>query len=238
MILPNMNFQEIKKNLLIDIDTVIRYTDKVIEPNYEKYRKATLKGKRKKETIALPRVYKYETPNKNKFYIEIERNTITKENTLRHYCFYFYNEKGLKTYQLMPSGMIASHNGHFFSRYNERLGLDLTMPKRWIRHFLIENGICRMFNTGEAISKNVYRVMGRTKQGVKLGFIDTNIGLTTWNTFLTFDMLAGDQKEVVREIEESLLPSLIDPFHNLLGEKINYSPVENLTFIMKMLNDQ
>ena len=126
MLVSTMNHQEITKEILKEQE-IFNYSTTILRLTLEYFDER--KKKKIKKEDEYPRYYDIKTKAKNKWFI-----LLTKERTLEKYVSpldydirlftYYYSEKGIRVFESLPEEIIV-HNQHFFSRYRERMNLNI-----------------------------------------------------------------------------------------------------------------
>jgi hypothetical protein len=126
MLVSTMNHQEITKEILKEQE-IFTYSTTILRLTSEYYDER--KKKKIKKDAEYPRYYDIKTKAKNKWSI-----LLSKDSTVTHYnspldfdirfFTYYYSEKGIRVFESLPEEIIV-HNQHFFSRYRERMNLNI-----------------------------------------------------------------------------------------------------------------
>src|SRR5262249_4954516 len=114
-------------------------------------------------------------------------------------CCLYYDEIGLKTLSMVDvkdpdQYAIIRLNSHFYNRYNERMELHLSKPEQIVKHFYRSN--FRRHHDLNNIPKETgeqFRIFMTVQNGVMLGYRNLEKELVEMKTFITYDMLKGDQ---------------------------------------------
>ena len=193
MLVPSMTLDEIKKEMSKEypiISNKARYTQQkflhALRPHGD-------------ETIV--RYLDYLSKYKNNWII---RFGLRKKDSVVSFMAYYYNEHGLVG--IAPTDDFTSftyHTAHFFKRFNERLHLNLTMPKDIIRAFMNENDRFHLEKL-EQFAPGIYTVFCATRLGYVLGNLDENGDYVKMNTFITHDMLKGSQHDIANALNAEL----------------------------------
>ena len=102
---------------------------------------------------------------------------------------------------------------HFFSRFAERMSLDVT-GVNLIRRYFEKNNSYTFETEDELISDNLCRrnIYGSSLEGVAMGVEITGYEIILFKTFITYDMTKGQQislfarnEEIRREIHEKII---------------------------------
>jgi hypothetical protein len=126
MLVSTMNHQEITKEILKEQE-IFNYSTTILRLTSEYYDER--KKKKVKKDDEYPRYYDIKTKAKNKWSI-----LLSKDRSLSHYnspldfdirfFTYYYSDKGIRVFESLPEEIIV-HNQHFFSRYRERMNLNI-----------------------------------------------------------------------------------------------------------------
>ena len=92
---------------------------------------------------------------------------------------------------------------HFFNRYNERLNLNLVHPKDIMTNFVSLNEKFQAEHLGE-VNKDVQKIFVVNQLGIMLGHFDMKLKVMYLNTFITHDMLKGEQVEKFKQLSNHL----------------------------------
>jgi len=133
-------------------------------------------------------VYSFFTGPKGKLYIHLYSYFYTK----RSYAIIYYGININRLYYI---------TSHFITRYFERQCLDTESPYKVIRAFTEANTKV-VAHPKEKVGYQIYRLFGQMTDGVALGYIHQRINLHEYRTYITNEMLKGDQIELSKKIEE------------------------------------
>lgn len=173
---------------------------------------------RQRNKFPFTKVYEYTSPNKNKIIYKWIADT--RGNTMRPIeaiMFVWHTDKGLAC--AMPINWIEAKKGakaegivftpHFISRYNERLGLNLS-PMDTIKHMLVNNPTYISKDIDEKIckySKELENKQGKVAMGCNDGIAlgnDDNKGNKVAVTFVSNSMLFTEQSEFAEGARKSI----------------------------------
>ena len=202
MLVPSMTLDEIKKEIQQDYEIVNRKTIYLVKEQ----QKAAKHNNNK-----VVKYYDYLSKQKNNWLFRIESK---KKIASISMLVYYYTNIGLMGILLMPDyNTLHLHTSHFFQRFNERLSLNLKTPKEIMCTFLEE---CWQFmeHGKEEVSPGVFKIFALTERGYCLGYTLTDKNISIMNTFLSHEMLKGDQLELAERLNEELAKVEKDPlFH-------------------------
>lgn len=203
MIVSGMIEQEQVKELTDDLADFVKYCDLNID---KKFRREVI------HTMVFPifRRYTWTSRRKNKWTVIYEARSKKEVGDYARITNYATVDIGFGKYAYMPSFVEGKlhfiiYPPHFFSRFNERCGLDRTGQSLYDRFFRDNGSYCFdlkerhiMKDDKEFLCTEVY---GSTKDGVAMGVL-TNEGNVLFRTFVTYDMLKGDQIETFTKNEQ------------------------------------
>lgn len=164
---------------------------------------------RQRNKFPFTKVYEYTSPNKNKIlykWIADKRGNV--KNPIEATMFVWNTDKGMAcamptditplTFGVKANGIVFKP--HFISRYNERLGLNLS-PMDTIKHMLVNNPTYISKDIDEKIckySKELENKDGKVAMGCNDGIAlgnDDNKGNKVAVTFVSNSMLFKEQYE-------------------------------------------
>ncbi|MCG3164623.1 MAG: hypothetical protein POELPBGB_00382 [Bacteroidia bacterium] len=185
MLVPSMNLEEIRKEIDKDFDIVCRKSVYVMQDLLKENR--PLRGNR------IIKVYDYFSKHKNNWIYKLD---LDKKGCLHNYLTYYYNDRGLAGIEVTPQNKLMLYfTTHYFKRYNERLKLGITEPKKLLHTFMHNHTAYTFENLGE-VSPGIFKIFAYTKNGVALGTWLRDLGYVKMNTFITHEMLKGNQLEI------------------------------------------
>src|SRR5688500_11239008 len=199
MLVPTMNDKEIRAEIFNDHEKLHQSTIPRLNTEYQKERR---KLKIAKERTYL-RHYSVKTASKNNWIIYIGKAPSAEKynntNDLIYFSIvYYYGKDGLTVFKpLADSKVLVEYYGHLFSRYNERLELNLSEPIEMIQHFFTYNGA----SDHTAVDKDgaCYSI-GICQEGLLLGIVKEDGRWLVNKTFISKDLFRPDQDESEREM--------------------------------------
>ena len=193
MIVPSMNLEEIKAEIAKDHAILYR---KSIFVGHELERELRLKSNERKKLS-----FDYFSKYKNNWVYAFD---ITKKDVICSFMIYYYSDRGLNAFLKLGDNIgLVFFSAHFFTRFNERLKLNYTSPKQII-HYFLNNNSGFAFHKIDLIDKNRYKFFCRFRDGIALGTMDLETHIYKMNTFITPDMLLGDQQELNDNLSSQL----------------------------------
>lgn len=211
MITSTMNYDEIKEEVRKDIPLVLDLSDK----KNQKVRRAVLKSQ-----LFPVRLYAFVTsPNKNRWLLTWEAHSRknTGDNILFAMVCFIHTDKG--RIAVMPSVQDPLNPfffiflPHFFQRFAERKGIELT-GEDLMRRFFQYNANFSIEPRKRMVTENQYAIeaTGTSEEGVALGYQLAD-GSFFFKTFISYEMAKGEQVEEFRESESKRIAnheSIID----------------------------
>jgi len=201
----------------LEIFTDWRAVSNTIERLGKEYNKERSKLKVSK-TDTYSKAYAIKTNKKNLWNFLISKapsETTYKGLSSINICsiVYYYTPSGLRVFKIMPNGGLSVYNGHLFTRYNERMNLNLVKPLDIVLHFFKNNG----YYTAKIIPKEGRDLSVATcKDGLLLGEL---IMANNWHLHKTF-IDKGLKSKAQDKIEEELLNSLQTEIEEELNKEI------------------
>jgi hypothetical protein len=202
MILENMTNDEILNEIKKDYQIMnSKYLDR-FNRAYDKWRRKKPRLKREE----LPKSYSFETSSKNKWIVILSKppaDNKYKGISSISFCLlcYYYTNLGIRVFKVDAPKGIRAFNGHFFSKYNESLKLGLTNPVDQVIHYFSNNSFCV-----DSLSPNGngYNVIGKCKDGFRIGDRQDGDYWTVYKDFVSNDLLT----EELHEFGDSLMAAL------------------------------
>lgn len=206
-----MNYDEIKEEVRKDIPLVLDLSDK----RNQKVRRAVLKSQ-----LFPVRLYTFVTsPNKNRWLLTWEaysRKNIGDNILFAMVCLINTNRGRIA---VMPSVQDLLNPRyfiflpHFFQRFAERTGIELT-GEDLMRRFFQYNANFSIETRKRMVTENQYAIeaTGTSEEGVALGYQLAD-GSFFFKTFISYEMAKGEQVEEFRESESKRIAnheSIID----------------------------
>ncbi|MFT0577699.1 hypothetical protein [Bacteroides thetaiotaomicron] len=210
MIIPQMSEAELLEEIRLDLPNVVSISDT----------KDTKVRRIIQKSVLFP-IYLHSfvtSPRKNKWIIlwEARNKKNIGDNSL--ITFLCYQETPHGRYVFMPtwsngSLILIVYPPHFFSRFAERMSLDVT-GVNLIRRYFEKNNSYTFETEDELISDNLCRrnIYGSSLEGVAMGVEITGYEIILFKTFITYDMTKGQQislfarnEEIRREIHEKII---------------------------------
>lgn len=118
--------------------------------------------------------------------------------------FVCYQETEHGRYAYMPTWankklILIIYPPHFFSRFAERMNMDLSGVELIKRYFEKNNSYAYEFGTADDSRQQIY---GSSLEGIALGLRNTEHDIILFKTFITYDMSKGAQIETFARNEE------------------------------------
>lgn len=202
MILPTMTDMEVHLNILSDFQLIYtRYFDR-LGKKYDRIRRKNHIPKDSKFSWCT----EFRTPSKNNWIVVMHKaGADEKYKGIQSIEFcslvYYYTQKGIRVFKVsFPSG-VAVFNAHFFSRYNERMNLNLTDPLAKVKHYFMNNGsaIVKVRENDDR-----FNLVGKCRDGFLLGEMQNEQNWLVYKTFIPNNMAVEKQKGLSNEMLNSL----------------------------------
>lgn len=205
MLVQSMNSQEIFLEIQREFEELFSTTAYRLVHEYDRLRRKSKIPK----TAQFPECYDVRTKGKNNWLLIISKapsESKYKSPNDGTICFltYYYTDNGMRVFKKMYDGKAnqlgggwAIYTGHLFSRYNERLNLNIDKPLDRVKDFFIKNGHASIKRNDD------YSVMAKCKEGMLLGK-QVNNQMIVFNTFLGPNEIKPDQQEVALNQIKSL----------------------------------
>jgi len=209
MLVERMNRKEIKMEVLNDHDTIFA-SSTIVRLATEYYRERN-KLHIKKEA-EYHRCYEFKTKSKNNWIISLFKDPDLKKIQKIEDCScilytYYYAGKNISVIRVAPSGKIEFYYAHLFSRYRERMGLDIPNLLDVVKYYLRLNA--DSWNRKLPDKDGQIKVIGTLKGGFQLGEYDKENQCDVFKTFIPFAtanlLTKADRKETISKIKLSLL---------------------------------
>lgn len=147
------------------------------------------------------------TKRKNKWLILWESHSKKEIGDNCRISFICYHDTGHGKYAYMPvfvkgQMVLLAFPPHFFSRFAERMDIDLTGEDLMKRYFEVNNSYSFTFSHEEVDGGYRENVLATCKEGIAMGFKAVGLDVFLLKTFITYDMCKGDQIESFSKSEE------------------------------------
>ena len=103
----------------------------------------------------------------------------------------------------MKEEVLHYHTGHFFKRYNERRNLGLVKPEDIIRVYIKDNTQIS-YQPLEKIATGIQTIFGVITTGIVLGHRNSNLKILLLSTYITHEMLKGQQLKMEDYLKSKL----------------------------------
>lgn len=125
----------------------------------------------------------------------LDRSNVCDKSLISFVCYY---DTPRGKYAIMPTFnegniILLMFPPHFFSRFANRSGIDLTGKELIKRYFEMNYNFGFSYNTDSDGTLNVY---GSSKEGIALGVDMKDQQMILFKTFITYDMCRGQQVEI------------------------------------------
>ena len=198
MIVHSMTEKEVEKEVLADMLNAFKYED----ANSNKFRRLVLKASR----FPVYSHHIYTSKNKNKWLILLEARSKKETGDLSRITNVAVFDSPHGFYSVMVSFMegkpqLIFFPPHFFSRFRERIDFDVSGIDLMLRFF--RHNASFVFSVKDILlseTSKITEIYGSCKEGVALGLVSTENNIL-FKTFVTYDMLKGEQVETFTENE-------------------------------------
>ncbi len=191
-----MTFSEIRKELERD---KIYFIAKV-----HFHSAKVLKLMRQTRMSTYNKYFDYLSPRKNRWVYHFKVTAPRSDSfSVDHYCLFYTERSYAVIINPIELAQVFYYTSHFFKRYFQREGLERENMHEIVRSFISENpNVVTQPLKNEG--KNVFSVFAQMRHGVALGYLhnDATINIIEFRTFITNDMLKGDQVELSKQLEE------------------------------------
>jgi hypothetical protein len=202
MFVESMSFEEIRKEIISDID--------VVKSKFQMQIKTICKLKRKTNMSVFKKYYDYRSPvNKNQWLYSIEIRNPKSNNGQIRIMSQFTTRNGYCAVMYLPDKQETDlFHSHFFTRYNQRSDIGLVLPKEIMIAFLNDNP---QFLSHLLVQKSPteHEAFIQFKYGVGLGSYHSHIKFYDIRSFISNQMLKGNQIKLSKNFEEKY-PQLIE----------------------------
>jgi hypothetical protein len=199
MLVPTMNRHEVTAEVVRDEKKLMDTSYSRLLMEYDRERKKLKIDK----TQPYCKAYPIRTAAKNNWIVFIEKSPsapVYKTFADTAFCcvVYYYSKEGLKVLRKAKGNFaIEAYYGHVFTRYNERLHLNLFKSTDIIQAFFKNNG----YSNVELIDKNEKKsTHGICKEGILLGEYKTDPDWLVHKTFISKDLKRDDQDEKEKKL--------------------------------------
>lgn len=211
MLVPAMTEREITLEIWKDCATLHKSTVNRLGGDYHR--------ERKKLNIdpgqTYPRHYSIRTKAKNNWIVFIEKAPATAKYKSENdvvFCtvVYYYGTKGLQVFKpLIATGLMVVYNGHVFTRYNERLQLNLNQQLDIIKRFFTYSG----YSHHDVVEHRTRLFsIGVCREGVLLGDYKPEYKWLVNRTFVCRDLYNQYQDETEKELIDVMQKEIATAF--------------------------
>lgn len=196
MFVESMTFEEIRAEFEKEKNAL---TNKILNHSGQ-----VLKLMRKTNMSSYDKYFDYISPRKNRWVYHFGASAKGKDNfTITNYC-YFYTHS---SYAVINYAPVTDHltylSGHFFTRFLQREKLNTESIHDIVRtYFKTNETTVTQAIKEEKPGTGIYQAFVQSKTGVGLGYIYSKERITEMRTFITNDMLKGNQVELSKQLEE------------------------------------
>ena len=191
MIVHTMTEKELFEEVIQDVANAVKFSD----TKDQKFRRMVIKSNR----FPVRAHCFYVSPRKNKWIIFLEAKTKKEIGEECRINFVTYYDSPHGVYALMLTSTSGKQHlilypPHFFTRYMERMNLDLPRLQLIQQFFAVNNAY-------SYYRPNRSEVCGSTEDGIALGLMSIH-GNVVFKTFISYSMCQGDQIENFTKTEK------------------------------------
>lgn len=188
-----MTEQELYNEVYSDRTNALHFSD----AKDQKFRRMVLKA----HLFPVRAHTHYLSPKKNNWIILLEARSKKEIGDLSRITFVAIYNSPHGYYAVMPSSTsevnhLILYPPHFFSRFAERTGIELTGMELIRRYFTCNNSYA--FDISKIRDSEIF---GSSEEGVALGVISKNRNIF-FKTYISYDMLKGAQVDTFAETEK------------------------------------
>ena len=229
MLVPSMNLQEVSVEANAEYETLVKSSTLqrlINEYLLERYKKKI------KNTDRYVRFYTIKSKKKNNWLIMVSPKPgveyISSPDDFSSLCIlYYHSDKGLRFVITTPTRIISVYNEHLFTRYRERMNLDISGTIEIAKHYFERNnkGVFQSFPLEEFTRK----IIGVESNGFSLGELhfSNNKIIIYYKTFISRETASMKHAKSLFELEKIYKNSEIDDdsrqFYDALGFDDNSS---------------
>jgi len=223
MLVPSMNLQEVSVEANAEYETLVKSSTLqrlINEYLLERYKKKI------KNTERYIRFYPIKSKKKNNWLIMICPKAgveyISSSDDFSCLCIlHYHSDKGLRFIVTSPTKIISVYNEHLFTRYKERMHLDISGTIEIAKHYFERNntGVFQSFPLEEFTRK----IIGVESNGFSLGelhFSNSKI-IMYYKTFISRETASMKHAKSLFELEKIYRNSEVDDdsrqFYDALG---------------------
>jgi len=226
MLVPSMNFNEIQVEANLEYQILCKSS--TLERLTYEYgqERSRLKIKPHERHV---KIFKIKTKRKNTWLIMLhpkeECKFVTSIHDFTALCIlYYHSDKGLRAIVTSPTKIIAVYNEHLFSRYKERLGLEIADTLEVVKNYFVKNHHTT-FQTMPIDEQKVRKIIGILVNGFALGELiigkDDTI-ILNYKTFISRETANFKHAKSLFEIEK-IYKNNKDQDSNLLYEILGFN---------------
>lgn len=201
MLVETMTPEEITREIFTDWETLAEKTLPRLAQEYDRARKRLKVNKESR----FAKMYEIKTKKKNNWFLVLNKGVdVEKYRTWRDIdltkLVYYYTKRGIRVFEIIgDDDKLAVYNAHLFSRYRERMKLDIPNPYDVVKHFFINDG----YTINKFDDENDFdEVFSPRKNGIVLGTYLKEMCWTVYNTFITNEMKFEKQSDMEQQLIE------------------------------------
>lgn len=208
MLVPSMNNKEITEVITKDME--ILYKSSTLSRLTLEYYMERKKAKVSKDAV-YSKFYEVKAKSKNKWIIKISKDHFsekfnTPNDTVIMLFVYYYTEFGIRVFGFVDDDSIVVYNGHLFSRYRERMKLNIPGSLEIVKTYLDNNWSATYRYMPEKDGK--INFLGLIKEGFILGDYIVEDRWYVYKTFINKITSGFDanefEKDALKKIKDEL----------------------------------
>jgi len=188
MLVEEMTVTEIHKAIFYDFDKIRKSSTQTrLQQQYYDKRKELKINKQ----LSYPLFFAFKSKTKNNWLLLIHKKPIAESvksvnDITSKYITYYHTHKGFRVFVPCLEKELLVYNGHLFTRYRERMNLNVTDPFEIIKQFFTNNcnqPVLREFEPNEV---GDIPVIFMVKEGYLMGDIQKFTDQINWHVLKTF----------------------------------------------------
>ena len=202
MLITTMTDEEVTKEVKTDYQEIWskRTIDRLVE-GYEKQRRKFKIAK----TDEYPIVQEFKSHRKNPWILIMRKSEKAEKytkigDTGFELVTYYYTPKGLRVFSYLEDNSMVVYNGHVFTRYRMRMGLQIESIIDVVKHFLKQTGNLVFDFYEEENPDSMF--MGLTKEGYLFGTKKASVDWIIVKTFVNKETATLNQFEKEQDLQE------------------------------------
>lgn len=202
MLITTMTDEEVTKEVKTDYQEI--WSKRTIDRLVESYEKQRRKFKIAK-TDEYPIVQEFKSHRKNPWILIMRKSEKAEKytkigDTGFELVTYYYTPKGLRVFSYLEDQSMVVYNGHVFTRYRMRMGLQIESIIEVVKHFFKQTGNLVFDFYEEENPDSMF--MGLTKEGYLFGTKKASVDWIIVKTFVNKETATLNQFEKEQDLQE------------------------------------